>query len=123
MLAEHLGARGFEVSLSSHPSAGLEALQDGAFDVPGIIDRSARQGVRLPSCCFSASRWPLGAYPLVRRLTGRVERLQRQVEALGAGELGARVAVDGNDEVAGLVRSVNRAAERIERLVEVSGRS
>ncbi len=66
----------------------------------GIIDRSARQGVRLPSCCFSASRWPLGAYPLVRRLTGRVERLQRQAEALGAGELGARVDVDGNDEVA-----------------------
>ena len=33
MLAEYLGARGFEVSLASHPSAGLEALQDGAFDV------------------------------------------------------------------------------------------
>ena len=27
---------------------------------------------------------------------------------------------NGNDEVAGLARSVNRAAERIERLVEVS---
>ena len=60
----------------------------------------------------------LGAYPLVRRLTGRVERLQRQVEALGAGGLGARVDVEGNDEVAGLARSVNRAAKRIERLVE-----
>ena len=33
----------------------------------------------------------VGAYPVVRRLTKRLERLQRGVEALGAGELSARV--------------------------------
>jgi signal transduction histidine kinase len=59
----------------------------------------------------------LGAYPIVRRLTGRLERLQRQVEALGGGDLAARVHVEGHDEVAELARSFNRAADRIARLV------
>jgi signal transduction histidine kinase len=58
-----------------------------------------------------------GAYPLVRRLTGRIERLGRRVDALAAGELGARVEVEGRDEVATLAEGFNRAAERIERLV------
>jgi signal transduction histidine kinase len=39
------------------------------------------------------------------------------VEALGAGDLTARVEVEGRDEVAKLARSFNRAADRIERLV------
>ena len=59
----------------------------------------------------------VGSYPVVRRVTRRLERLQAQVEALGAGELTARVKVEGNDEVAELARSFNRTAERIERLV------
>ena len=57
------------------------------------------------------------AYPFVRRLTQRLERLQRGVESLGAGDLSARVAVEGRDEVAQLALSFNRAAERIEALV------
>ena len=59
----------------------------------------------------------VGAYPVVRRLTKRLERLQAGVEALGAGELSARVKVEGKDEVAGLAESFNRAAARIEELV------
>jgi signal transduction histidine kinase len=59
----------------------------------------------------------MGAYPLVRRITRRLERLQTRVEALGAGDLTARVEVEGHDEVASLARSFNRAADRIERLV------
>ena len=59
----------------------------------------------------------VGAYPVARRLTRRLERLQHGVEALGAGELSARVKVEGNDEVARLAESFNRAAERIEALV------
>ena len=59
----------------------------------------------------------LGAYPVVRRITRRLERLRAQVEALGAGELSARVEVRGRDEIAGLAESFNRAAERIEKLV------
>ncbi len=57
------------------------------------------------------------AYPVARRLTSRVERLQSAVESLGAGDLSARVAVEGNDEVAHLADSFNRAATRIEELV------
>ena len=60
----------------------------------------------------------IGAYPLARRVTRRLERLQTRVEALGGGDLTARVEIEGNDEVADLARSFNRAAERIERLVE-----
>lgn len=59
----------------------------------------------------------VGAYPLVRRLTGRLERLHRRVEDLGSGDLSARVEVEGKDEIAELARSFNLAADRIERLV------
>ena len=58
-----------------------------------------------------------GAYPVVRRLTRRIERLQKAVESLGSGQLSERVEVQGCDEVAGLAQSFNRAAERIEALV------
>lgn len=57
------------------------------------------------------------AYPLVRGLTRRIERLQTGVETLGAGNLATRVAVEGRDEVAQLAASFNRAASRIEELV------
>ena len=60
----------------------------------------------------------IGAYPLARRLAGRLERLRSRVEALGAGDLGARIEVEGRDEVAALARSFNLAAERIQALVE-----
>ena len=60
----------------------------------------------------------IGARPVVRRLTGRLERLQRGVESLGAGDLRARVKVEGRDEVARLAQSFNQAATRIESLVD-----
>ncbi len=57
------------------------------------------------------------AYPVVRGLTKRIERLQAGVETLGAGHLATRVAIGGRDEVARLAASFNRAAARIEELV------
>ena len=60
----------------------------------------------------------LGAWPLVRRLTRRLERLRLRVEDLGRGDLGVRAPVEGRDEVADLARSFNRAADRIQQLVE-----
>jgi len=57
------------------------------------------------------------AYPIARRLTRRLERLNAKVEALGAGDLSARVKVEGKDEVARLAESFNRSASRIEQLV------
>src|SRR5262245_51857450 len=59
----------------------------------------------------------LCAYPVVRGLTRRLERLQAGVETLGAGDLTTRVAVKGRDEVARLAETFNRAAGRIEELV------
>lgn len=59
----------------------------------------------------------LGVYVLARRLTGRLERLQAGVERLGAGDLSARVCVEGKDEVAELASRFNETAERIETLV------
>jgi two-component system, OmpR family, sensor histidine kinase RstB len=60
----------------------------------------------------------VAAYPIARQLTRRLERLQRGVESLGAGDLSARVAVEGRDEVARLAESFNRAASQIEQLVQ-----
>jgi two-component system, OmpR family, sensor histidine kinase RstB len=57
------------------------------------------------------------AFPVVRGLTRRLERLQAGVETLGAGNLSTRVKVEGRDEVARLAGSFNRAAGRIEELV------
>ncbi len=57
------------------------------------------------------------AHPIARRITRRLEHLQQGVDSLGRGDLKARVAVQGHDEVAALATSFNRAATRIEALV------
>lgn len=66
---------------------------------------------------FAAAAIGVAAFPIVRQLTRRLERLQHGVESLGAGDLAARVAVEGQDEVAHLAESFNRAAGQIEQLV------
>ncbi len=58
-----------------------------------------------------------GAYPVVRRLTKRLEALQQGVEAFGAGDLHRRVPEEGRDEVARVAASFNQAAARIEALL------
>jgi signal transduction histidine kinase len=62
----------------------------------------------------------VGSYPVVRRLTRRLESLKRGVEAFGAGDLGRRIAVEGRDEVAALAQSFNQAAGRIEELIRAN---
>ena len=62
----------------------------------------------------------LGVYPVVRRLTRRLEALQHGVEQFGAGDLGRRVDADGRDEVAAVAGSFNRAAQRVEDLVRAN---
>jgi signal transduction histidine kinase len=59
-----------------------------------------------------------GAYPVVRRLTHRIERLQKAVDAMGRGDLTQRVEVSGRDEVARLATSFNDSAQRIQALVQ-----
>ncbi|HSP26761.1 MAG TPA: HAMP domain-containing sensor histidine kinase [Saliniramus sp.] len=60
----------------------------------------------------------LGAYPLVRSLTRRLERLRDGVGKWGDEARLPRVAVEGKDEIAALAIGFNLAAERIERLIE-----
>ena len=59
----------------------------------------------------------LALYPILRRLTQRLETLQQGVQQWGDGDLSVRVPVNGQDEVADLSQRFNDAAERIEHLL------
>ena len=95
-------------------------LQDGRW----LVARHPRDGGRrhglawLALPLILAVAVAIGAYPVVRRITRRLERLQRQVDELGSGDLSARVEVEGRDEVADLARGFNRAADQIESLLD-----
>eukprot|EP01041_Mallomonas_annulata_P013943 gene13944-29678_t len=67
---------------------------------------------------FVALAVALGAYPIVRRLTKRLEGLQKGVERWGNGDLSTRLPVQGQDEVAFLAERFNAAAERVQTLVK-----
>jgi two-component system OmpR family sensor kinase len=60
----------------------------------------------------------VGVYPIIRRLTLRLEALQRSVQKFGEGDLSVRVPAQGHDEVADLARQFNAAAARVESLVK-----
>lgn len=60
----------------------------------------------------------VGVYPIIRRLTLRLEALQRSVQRFGEGDLSVRVPEQGQDEVADLARQFNATAERVENLVQ-----
>lgn len=62
----------------------------------------------------------IGSYPVVRRLTLRLEDLRRGVERWGEGDLSVRVPEKGSDEVAFLARRFNHAAERVEHLLKAN---
>jgi len=98
------------------PPVWVAQLQDGRW-VAARAQHPRGHGVGLLLIALMLVAIAVGAYPAVRRLTLRLERLQRGVTALGEGDLSARVKVEGRDEVARLAESFNQAAERIERLV------
>lgn len=87
------------------------------YDVPTMLGHTGPPSVYI-ALMLLAVTVAIGAFPVVRRLTRRLERLQRSVDALGSGQLSARVAVEGQDEVASLASSFNRSAARIEALLE-----
>ena len=60
----------------------------------------------------------LGTYPIVRRLTRRLETLRHGVERWGDGDLGVRVPLDGDDEVGFLATRFNHAAQQVQSLVQ-----
>ena len=57
--------------------------------------------------CLVGLAVALGTYPLIRRLTKRLNVLQSGVEQWGQGDLSTRVEVSGNDEVAFLAERFN----------------
>ena len=92
-------------------------LADGRWLVARVLHHRPRPAYGLFALALILLAIGVGAYPVVRRLTKRLERLQQGVDALGTGDLSARVKVEGKDEVAGLAESFNRSAARIEELV------
>ncbi|HEU0106798.1 MAG TPA: histidine kinase dimerization/phospho-acceptor domain-containing protein, partial [Vicinamibacteria bacterium] len=96
---------------------GILHLPDGRWLVARQKQRRLGHGGIFVILGLLAVAAAIGAFPVVRRLTRRLERLRVGVEGLGAGDLRARVQVEGRDEVAGLATSFNRAADRIEALV------
>ena len=110
---------GGRVFAEGGPRAWTVPLADGRWlvaRVPREYWRGRRPGPLL-LLALAALAVGVGAFPVVRRVTRRLEKLKTSVEALGAGELSARVNVEGRDEVAQLAASFNRAAARIEELL------
>lgn len=100
------GAAGIALRVAQPPPfAGLQ--------LPGVPDGLAY--LSLLALLFAAVA--AGAWPVVRRLTRRLEALKQGVDAFGAGDLDRRVSEEGHDEVAVLGASFNRSAARIEALL------
>ena len=117
---EGFGGPGARMPGGPGPLVMMHPLPAGAPGLPrGIPDWSVLPGslglAALVLLLFLAVA--AGAWPVVRRLTRRLEDLQRGVETFGSGTLSHRVDASGRDEVAAVAASFNRAAERIETLV------
>ena len=60
----------------------------------------------------------IGSYPIIRRLTQRLDDLRVGVERWGEGDLSVRIEESGSDELAFLAQRFNHAAERVETLLK-----
>ncbi len=119
------------------PEDRLPSLPQGQFG-PGpefLVQLSDGQAlhIHLPSHVARTSYFPrlgfvgsmvivaiavaLATYPIIRRLTRRLESLRTGVEQWGTGELSTRVNADGDDEIGYLAQRFNHAASQIEALV------
>lgn len=79
--------------------------------------RSQRMGYAWMLALIAAAV-ALGSYPVVRRLTQRLEIVESGVRQWGEGNLGTRLPEDGQDEVANLARGFNEAAGRVQALLQ-----
>jgi signal transduction histidine kinase len=110
---------GPDARLQGRHKAWLIPLSDGRYLVTGILRGPWRPGPWLLGALVTiAIAVAIGAWPLTRRLTRRLERLKTGVDQLGEGDLSARVKIEGRDEIADLARSFNNSAARIEELVK-----
>ncbi|MFC3703637.1 ATP-binding protein [Devosia honganensis] len=76
-----------------------------------------RRGNPLIPLALVSGLTALIAWPVVRHLTRRLEKLRVSVEAWGAGDLAVRAPILGSDEIAVVAESFNHAAERVETLI------
>ncbi|MBS0509021.1 MAG: HAMP domain-containing protein [Proteobacteria bacterium] len=128
---------GLALRQRGNPNEGLryriEAGDGAVYEMylsPPTSGRHMRPGDRWPASWFRPPLgflWMLalvgiavtvGVFPIIRRLLQRLETLQRGVQRFGEGDLSARVAEQGQDEVADLARQFNAAAARIQTLVQ-----
>ena len=102
---------------------GATGAPANAAGAPGGLERAS--GARQPGPLFN-SAWMLaflalavavGTYPIVRRLTKRLEAVQSGVERWGQGDLSTRLVETGQDEVAFLAQRFNHSAEQIQTLL------
>lgn len=118
-----VGTRPHSLKLRGPALGGVLHLSDGRVIVVSRPHPDWRHlGSALATVALLALAVAVGAWPLVMRLTRRLEQLRQRVEDLGRGDLGSRAPVEGSDEVAALARSFNRAADRIQELVEAQRR-
>ena len=108
VLAAVLGAMGWHML--------GEALMGAGADLRSQAPRSP--GVHVLGFLLAiAAIVGFAAYPVMSRLTRRLERLRLSVETWGEGDLSHRAGVDGRDEVAAVAASFNAAADRVETLL------
>jgi signal transduction histidine kinase len=97
-------------TLDQPPVEIVAAMPIGARLAP--YQRAARVGAG--ALALSAVVIAMATMLLTARTTRGMQRLTRTAEALGSGQLTARVMVDGNDEVARLGAAFNRMADSLD---------
>jgi two-component system OmpR family sensor kinase len=116
------------------PGQGVEfqvAMNDGSTLVVQLPPRPRQPGEGPPGRPWfrgpSSLLWLLGivaiavavgTYPIIRRLTLRLDHLRQGVERWGEGDLSARIEESGTDELAFLAQRFNHAAQRVETLLQ-----
>ena len=85
---------------------------------PRLAYRRLRMHPFFTTLAILAVVMAVGAYPVARRVTRRLETVASGVERWGAGALKTRVPVDGNDEISRLAATFNRAADGLDALLE-----
>ena len=105
------------------PALGTIPLDDGRVVVVRMQTDSLRFHLRgLMLIALIALAVALGTYPIVRRMTRRLEAVADTVERFGRGDLALRAPVSGRDEVSSLASSFNDMADRVATLLEAHGR-
>ncbi len=121
---------------SRDPVRGLEfqmEMKDGSQLIVQLPPRRRAPGEAPPGTRNNWTRGPggllwllgivalavaVGSFPIIRRLTQRLDDLRVGVERWGEGNLSVRINESGSDELAFLAQRFNQSAERIEALLK-----